>query len=111
MDATRERGCQASVTTKSSPDGLFRAQLTFKQCEWGFGFSASFASVRLEKLGSNGWFLSEDLHTDQPLGEAPRLNWDSAHLLHIRIISEQYSGSVDRNLRDIHLLITYVSPR
>lgn len=110
LHALREAGCEASAVTKSSPDNLFRARLTFKQCAWGFGLAASFASLRLEKLGSNGWFLDTDLDTDQPTTLPPAMNWDAPHLLHVTIISNEFSGSLDRDLRDMHLLRTYVSP-
>jgi hypothetical protein len=104
----KESGCDARVVGSDSPDGRFRAQLTDKACHGGFGYAAHFASLRVEKLGSDGWFLNMELDTDQPSSDPPTMEWDGADVLHIKIVSLQYTGSVDRDLNDMHVVRTYV---
>jgi hypothetical protein len=106
----REAGCETSVARGDSGDGRYQARLTFRQCSWGFGMDASFASLRLESSGPGGWFLNEELGIDQPSSAAPSLHWDNPRRLHVTIISEQYSGSLARQVGEVQLLTTYVSP-
>jgi hypothetical protein len=110
LDQWREAGCDTSAVRANSPDGLFQARLTFKQCSWGFGMEASFASLHLESAGPGGWFLDSELKIDQPAAKPPTMNWDNPRLLHVTILSEQYSGSLERKIGELHLLTTYESP-
>jgi hypothetical protein len=108
---SRESGCDVASQIKAAPDGGFRATLTIKNCGWGFGLAANFSSVKLEKLGPNGWAQTIEIETDQPATESPTMEWiDSSHL-EVVIKSDQISGSIQLTEDGLHFTRRYVSAR
>jgi len=105
--ANPDDGCEVSSSVLDSPSGIFRATLTTKVCAWGFGQAANFASVKLEKIGPNGWFKTVDLETDQPSSERPTIVWSSPNDLEVVIKSEHITGSIQTTEEGLHFVRKY----
>ncbi len=102
-------GCQIDSKIGVSPNGKFRATLTNKICAWGFGLAANSSSIKLEKLGTDGWFQNIELETDQPTSESPTMSWLSPTVLQVIIKSDRITGSTQLTEGSLHFIRTYVS--
>jgi hypothetical protein len=109
--ASRESGCNVESHTKTAPGGDFRATLTYKTCGWGFGLAANFSSVKLEKLGANGWSQNIDLETDEPPAESPTMEWTDSSHLEMVIKSDHISGSIQIAEHGLHFTRRYVTAK
>lgn len=109
--AYRDSGCDVSMKTELAPDGHFRASLTNKTCSWGFGLAANFSSVRLEELGTAGWFENIDLETDQPVSESPTMKWSGPNDLEVGIKSDHITGAIQSTENGLRFIRTYVSAK
>jgi len=107
----KESGCDVDSLVKVAPGGDFRATLTHKTCGWGFGLAANFSSVKLEKLGSNGWYLNIDLETDQPVAESPTMEWTDPGHLEVVIKSDHITGSTQLTEDGLRFTRRYVKAR
>jgi hypothetical protein len=101
-------GCQIDSKTDVSPNGKFRATLTNKMCAWGFGLAANSSSIKLEKLGTDGWLQNIELETDQPTSESPTMAWLSPTVLEVIIKSDHITGSIRLTEGDLHFVRKYV---
>src|SRR5262245_566507 len=106
--ASRESGCDVESQTSVAPGGDFRATLTHKVCGWGFGLAANFSTVKLEKIGAEGWFQEIELETDEPVSERPTLAWTDASSLEVVIKSDHISGSIELMEDGLHFTRRYV---
>lgn len=109
--ASRESGCDVYTRTEVAPSGGFRATLTNKTCNWGLGLAANFSSVKLEKLGANGWFQNIDLETDQPFSERPTMAWTASNDLEILVKSDRILGSVQLTQDGLRFTRKYVTAK
>src|SRR5262245_708603 len=107
----RESACNADSQVKLSPAGDFRATLTQKTCGWGFGLAANFSSVKLEKLGPNGWYQNVELETDQPVAESPTMEWTDPGHLEVVIKSTHRTGADDLKEDALRFTRRYVKAR
>ena len=85
--------------------------LSERPCDWGFGLAANFASLHVEKLGQDGWFMDVPLNADQPPGVlSVDLEWKSNDTLQATTRSTEYSGSLEHRVSGFRLVQTYVKP-
>ncbi|MGA8092704.1 MAG: hypothetical protein WB823_00390 [Steroidobacteraceae bacterium] len=106
-----DRDCEPVKTVRISPDGATRAILTTKGCDYGFGFAASFATVRIERRDPNGWYMVEPLSVD-PSGANPKvtITWKSNSFLEADIESTEFSGSLQQDTDGFTFVQRYAPP-
>lgn len=108
---SKDSDCDQTSIQKYSPDGTMRALLTKRVCDYGFGLNASFASLRIEKLGKDGWFVDEPLKLDQPPEDSHVIVvWKGNDLLEAQVTSKEYSGSLERRINGFSFVQEYVHP-
>ena len=107
----KESSCSVDSQVKLAPGGDFRATLTHKTCGWGFGLAANFASVKLEKLGPNGWYQNIELETDQPAAGSPTMEWTDPGHLEVVIKSDHITGSTQLTEDGLRFTRRYVKAR
>lgn len=101
--------CQPTTVVKLSPDGMMKATLTTKSCDYGFGFAAGFANVRIDKKDPNGWFMNESLDVD--LLPKVAIAWRGPDFLEADVVSREFSGSLEQHVDGFSFLQRYVSPQ
>jgi hypothetical protein len=83
--------------------------MTTKDCD-EFGLApgqAEFSSVRVDRLGPNGWFTTFDLEPSDTPGLRSDLKWTRPGDLEIVVDSPVPSGSVEYRLGDFWFVRTY----
>jgi hypothetical protein len=105
-----DEDCRRITVVKASPDGVMRATLTTKGCDYGFGFAAQFADVRVAKREPNSWFVDEPLWVDGDSAENPKvtITWKGNNLLEADIQSTEFSGFLEQQIEGFTFLRKYV---
>lgn len=85
--------------------------MTTKGCDYGFGFAASFATVRIEKRDPNGGYMVEPLSVD-PTGTNPKvtITWKSNSFLEAGVESTEFSGSLQQDTDGFTFVQRYAPP-
>jgi hypothetical protein len=104
------RGCKETLITKYSPGHQMRVILSEKPCLWGLGGAAYFASLHIEKLGNNGWFMDMPLVTDSEHEDHVDIEWKDDDTLQVTINSYQYFGSFEHRIPGFNLIQIYTTP-
>jgi hypothetical protein len=97
-----DENCVPTTVAKASSDGRMRATLTTKTCDYGFGFAAGFATVRVDKKDPNGWFINESLDVD--LSPNVTITWEGSNVLEADVVSSEFSGSLEQHTECVTFL-------
>jgi len=90
-----------------------RATLITKGCDYGFGFAAQFADVRVVKGKQTSWSIDEPLWVDGDSAENPgvTITWKGNNFLEADIQSREYSGSLEQHTDGFTFLRKYAPPQ
>lgn len=90
--------CEDTIASKESPGSGFRAEMKTHTCAWGFGLAAETVTVKVTKLGPDGWFMFVPIEFDSTADDAglpnPTIRWTSPDNLVIHVVSKVRLGTL-----------------
>jgi hypothetical protein len=104
--------CQDQATTKEAPGGLFKAELRVHTCGWGFGQAAETVTVKVTKLGPDGWHQVFPVEFDSTAEDSglvpPTMDWSGPNVLTIHVVSKIRSGTLKSHQIGLTVIRDYV---
>ena len=107
--------CEDTTTGLSSPSKQYLAEVVSHTCAWGFGQAASTLTVKVTRLGANGWYFTLPLEFD-PLSDdqglpGPRAEWTAENTLVITTESRSVSGILELTRHPLIVVRRYIKAR